>query len=82
MAKMDKQDTLDSINEQIFKLKEKKKALQENQEREIGKYLLKTWDTSSLNLQDIFNLIDSNKPKQINDISNSSETTFNASSDV
>lgn len=81
MAKMDKQDTLDSINEQILKLKEKKKALQENQEREIGKYLLKTWDTSSLNLQDIFNLIDSNKPKQINDISDSSNT-LNTSSDV
>lgn len=79
MAKMDKQDTLDSINEQILKLKEKKKALQENQEREIGKYLLKTWDTSSLNLQDIFNLIDSHKPKQINDIS---DPAFNTSSDV
>jgi len=81
MAKMDKQDTLDSINEQILKLKEKKKALQENQEREIGKYLLKTWDTSSLNLQDIFNLIDSNKPKQINDISDSSDT-LDTSSEV
>ena len=79
MAKMDKQDTLDSINEQILKLKEKKKALQENQEREIGKYLLKTWETSSLNLQDIFNLIDSNKTKQINDIS---DPAFNTSSDV
>jgi len=79
MAKMDKQDTLDSINEQILKLKEKKKALQENQEKEIGKYLLKTWDTSSLNLKDIFNLIDSNKPKQNDDISDS---TFNTTSDV
>ncbi|HZK11517.1 MAG TPA: hypothetical protein VFD10_04100 [Atribacterota bacterium] len=81
MAKMDKQDTLDSINEQILKLKEKKKALQENQEREIGKYLLKTWDTSSLNLQDIFNLIDSNKPKKIEDLSDSSNV-LNVLSDV
>lgn len=78
---MAKQDTLDSINEQILKLKEKKKALQEKQEREIGKYLLDSWDTSSLNLQDIFNLIDSNKPKQINDKSDSSNT-LNTSSDV
>ena len=81
MAKVSKEETLDSINEQILKLKEKKKALQENQEREIGKYLLKTWDTSSLNLQDIFNLIDSNKPKQINDISDSSDT-LDTSSEV
>jgi len=78
---MAKQDTLDSINEQILKLKEKKKALQEKQEREIGKYLLDTWNTSSLTLQDIFNLIDSNKPKQINDKSDSSNT-LNTSSDV
>lgn len=81
MVKMAKQDTLDSINEQILKLKEKKKALQEKQEREVGKYLLDTWDTSSLTLQDIFNLIDSNKPKQINDKSDSSNT-LNTSSDV
>ncbi|HZK85362.1 MAG TPA: hypothetical protein VFC58_11975 [Desulfosporosinus sp.] len=81
MAKMAKQDTLDSINEQILKLKEKKKALQEKQEREIGKYLLDSWDTSSLTLQEIFNLIDFNKPKQINDISDSSNT-LNTSSDV
>jgi len=73
---MAKQDTLDSINEQILKLKEKKKALQEKQEREIGKYLLDSWDTSSLTLQEIFNLIDSNKPKQ------NSSNTLNTSSDV
>ena len=69
---MAKQDTLDSINEQILKLKEKKKVLQEKHEREVGKYLLDTWDTSSLNLQDIFNLIDANKPKQINELPDSS----------
>ena len=72
---MAKQDTLDSINEQILKLKEKKKALQEKQEREIGKYLLDTWDTSSLSLQDIFELIDSNKPKQINEPSDSNDAS-------
>jgi len=77
---MAKQDTLDSINEQILKLKEKKKALQEKQEREVGKYLLDTWDTSSLSLQDIFELIDSNKPKQINEQSNSNNYS-NALSD-
>jgi len=75
MAKMAKQDTLDSIDEQILKLKEKKKALQEKQEREIGKYLLDTWDTSSLSLQDIFELIDSNKPKQINEPSDSNDAS-------
>ena len=72
---MAKGETLDSINEQILKLKEKKKALQERQEREIGKYLLDTWGTSSLNLQDIFKLIDSNKPKQINELSDSSNVS-------
>ena len=78
---MAKGETLDSINEQIMKLKEKKKALQEKQEREVGKYLLDTWDTSSLSLQDIFKLIDSNKPKQINDLSDSSNVS-NALADV
>ena len=72
---MAKGETLDSINEQIMKLKEKKKALQEKQEREVGKYLLDTWDTSSLSLQDIFKLIDSNKPKQINELSDSSNVS-------
>ena len=59
---MAKQNNLDSIEEQIVKLQEKKKALQEKQEKEIGKYLLKTWNLSSLNIKDIFALIDLNKP--------------------
>ena len=59
---MARQNNLNSIEEQILKLQDKKKLLQERQEKEIGKYLLKTWDLSSLNIKDIFALIDLNKP--------------------
>jgi len=59
---MSKHTNLDSIDEQIMKLQEKKKSLQAKQERETGKYLLKAWNVSSLNLEDIFKLIDLNKP--------------------
>lgn len=59
---MAKQNNLTSIEEQIRKLQEKKRTLQEKQEKEVGKYLLKSWDISSLEDKDIFKLIDSNKP--------------------
>ncbi|HEY5587937.1 MAG TPA: hypothetical protein VIK86_03165 [Candidatus Paceibacterota bacterium] len=65
---MSKHNNLDSIDEQIIKLQEKKKLLQAKQEKEIGKYLLKSWDVSSLNQEDIFKLIDLNKPTEPNNI--------------
>jgi len=61
---MSKHNNLDSIDEQIIKLQERKKSLQAKQEREIGKYLLKSWNVSSLNEEDIFKLIDLNKPTE------------------
>lgn len=39
---MSKHKNLNSINEQIIKLQERKKSLQAKQEKEIGKYLLKS----------------------------------------
>ena len=40
---MAEQNELLSIDEQIKKLQDKKKSLQEKQEKDIGKYLLKSW---------------------------------------
>ena len=62
---MSKHKNLDSIDEQIIKLQERKKSLQAKQEREIGKYLLKSWNVSSLDKETILKLIDSNKPTDI-----------------
>ena len=70
---MAKQNNLNSIEEQIKKLQEKKRSLQEKQEKDVGKYLLKSWDISSLEEKDIFKLIDLNKPNSpdsLPDISN------------
>jgi|GEM_PF-2325007 len=67
---MSKHSDLNSIDEQIIKLQEKKKSLQAKQEKEIGKYLLKSWNVSSLNLEDIFKLIDLNKPTEPTNINN------------
>ena len=65
---MSKHNILDSIDEQIIKLQEKKKSLQTKQEKEIGKYLLKSWNVSSLNKEDIFKLIDLNNPTELTNI--------------
>lgn len=62
---MAKRNNLDSIDEKIIKLQERKKSLQAKQEREIGKYLLKSWNVSSLDEETILKLIDSNKPTDI-----------------
>jgi len=75
---MSKHNNLESIDEQIIKLQEKKKTLQAKQEKEIGKYLLKSWNVSSLDEETILKLIDSNKPTDIetflNDNDNISDT--------
>lgn len=62
---MAKRNNLDSIDEKIIKLQERKKSLQAKQEKEIGKYLLKSWNVSSLDEETILKLIDSNKPTDI-----------------
>jgi len=69
---MAEQNELISIDEQIKKLQEKKKSLQEKQEREIGKYLLKSWGVYTLSTKKIFELIDSKKGK--NNIENINTT--------
>lgn len=74
---MIKRNDLDSIDEKIIKLQERKKYLQAKQEREIGKYLLKSWNVSSLDQESILKLIDSNKPSH-ND--NKTDTNKNQSS--
>ncbi|MDS0525321.1 hypothetical protein NNC19_06495 [Clostridium sp. SHJSY1] len=60
---MVKKNEINSIDDKIKKLQDKKRALQEKKEKEIGKYLLKSWGISSLNNKDIFYLIDNNSPK-------------------
>lgn len=71
---MAKQNNLDLIEEKIIKLQEKKKSLQEKQEKEIGKYLLKSWDVSSLDEKDIFKLIDLNKPNNNDNLPDTNNT--------
>ena len=58
---MAEQNELVSIDVQIKKLQERKKSLQEKQERDIGKYLLKSWGAYALSTKKIFELIDSKK---------------------
>lgn len=60
---MVKKNEFNSIDEKIKKLQDRKKALQEKKEKEVGRYLLKTWGVSTLNNKDIFYLIDKSSPK-------------------
>lgn len=61
---MVKRNELNSIDEKIKKLQDKKRSLQEKKEKEVGRYLLKSWGISSLSNKDIFYLIDNNSPKK------------------
>lgn len=54
-------NSINDIDEEIEKLKEKRKSIQEKKEQEIGKYFLKTCNLYYVNNKDIFKLIDSNK---------------------
>ena len=65
---MSKQN-IDDIDLKIKKLQEIKALLLERKEREIGKYILKTWSVNSLSLTEIIKLIDSLTP-YINNESN------------
>lgn len=59
-------DKIDSIEEQIKKLKEKKKRVQAKAEREIGKYLLKSWNITEINMNKIKQMIDDLNPNKLN----------------
>lgn len=67
---------LGSIDEQIKKLQVKKAALIEKQEKDIGKYLIKKWSLSSLTTEEIYKIIDNNKPSFVP--KNDSNTEENA----
>jgi polyhydroxyalkanoate synthesis regulator phasin len=49
MAKQNTKEQIISIEEQIKKLKEKQKKILNNSQREIGKYLMNTWDVEDVN---------------------------------
>lgn len=55
-------NSLESIDEQIKKLQEKKATLIEKQEKDVGKYLIKKWSLSSLTTEEIYKIIDNIKP--------------------
>ncbi|MDS0525639.1 hypothetical protein NNC19_08115, partial [Clostridium sp. SHJSY1] len=71
---MTKKSNLNSIEQQIKKLQEKKKAIRIKKEKDIGKYLLKSWKVSSLSTKEIFDLIDKYSPQ--NSYSSSSENDY------
>jgi hypothetical protein len=58
-------NSLESIDEQIKKLQEKKATLIEKQEKDVGKYLIKKWSLSSLTAEEIYKIIDNIKPSFI-----------------
>lgn len=59
------------IDLEIEKLKKKKRDLIIKREREIGAYLLKTWNIENKTNEEIFQLIEKNKP--INNTNNIGE---------
>ena len=62
---------IDDIESQIEKLKKKKTALIAKREKEIGAYLLKTWNVEDKTNEEIFQLIKKNNP--INNTNNIGE---------
>lgn len=58
---MSKNDIV-NIDLEIKKLKEKKKELIAKRERELGAYLLRSWNVEDKTNEAIFKLIDENKP--------------------
>ncbi|MFL0198058.1 hypothetical protein ACJDU8_21190 [Clostridium sp. WILCCON 0269] len=58
---MSKND-IKNIDLEIEKLKQKKKDLIAKREREVGAYLLKTWNIEDKTNEAIFKLIEQNKP--------------------
>lgn len=55
-------NNIKNIDLEIEKLKKKKKDLIAKREKEIGAYLLKTWNVEDKTNEAIFKLIEQNKP--------------------
>ncbi|MFE5430756.1 hypothetical protein [Peribacillus simplex] len=73
MVKRNTKEQILSIEEQIKKLKEKQKRILNNTQREIGKYLMDSWEVVDVN--EAKELIDSfnNQVKSLSEASSSKE---------
>lgn len=49
MMRQNTKEKIESIEEQIKKLKEKQKRIMNNSQKEIGKYLMKKWGIDDVN---------------------------------
>ncbi|WP_307273689.1 hypothetical protein [Peribacillus sp. V2I11] len=75
MVKQNTKEQILSIEEQIKRLKEKQKRILNNTQREIGKYLMDSWEVEDVN--EAKELIDSfnNQVKSLSEASSSKEDT-------
>ncbi|MFU2018778.1 hypothetical protein CN689_22675 [Peribacillus butanolivorans] len=73
MVKQNTKEQILSIEEQIKRLKEKQKRILNNTQREIGKYLMDSWEVEDVN--EAKELIDSfnNQVKSLSEASSSKE---------
>ncbi|KRF64356.1 hypothetical protein ASG99_21225 [Bacillus sp. Soil768D1] len=73
MVKQNTKEQISSIEEQIKRLKEKQKRILNNTHREIGKYLMDSWEVEDVN--EAKGLIDSfnNQVKSLSEASSSKE---------
>ena len=73
MSKPNTKDQILSIEEQIKRLKEKQKRILTNSQKEIGKYLMETWEVEDIN--EAKRIIDSLKDqiKSLSEASSSNE---------
>ncbi|KQU25896.1 hypothetical protein ASG65_14945 [Bacillus sp. Leaf13] len=73
MVKQNTKEQILSIEEQIKRLKEKQKRILNNTHREIGKYLMNSWEVEDVN--EAKGLIDSfnNQVKSLSEASSSKE---------
>ncbi|MFC9599742.1 hypothetical protein ACFTQL_17965 [Peribacillus butanolivorans] len=73
MVKQSTKEQILSIEEQIKRLKEKQKRIMNNTQREIGKYLMDSWEVEDVN--EAKGLIDSfnNQVKSLSESSSSKE---------
>ena len=75
MSKPNTKDQILSIEEQIKRLKEKQKRILSNSQKEIGKYLMETWEVEDVN--EAKRLIDllKGQVKSLSEASSSNEDT-------
>ncbi|MBO3796460.1 hypothetical protein ACTOS9_21830 (plasmid) [Bacillus subtilis] len=79
MASTNPKEKIDLIEEQIKKLKEKKQRLQAKTERELGGFLLKSWDAKELDIDLIKNTIDLLQEEAKKQLHNSNDSGENNS---